>query len=513
MIKPLLLLLYFSCFFCYSQNKDTLIVIQDSVVVDEDSLDIEASVHKITNEKAIYKSLAALRDLEMKKSKKWRVLHIGDSHIQADVLTSYIRQNLQNKFGNGGLGFAFPYKMAKTNGASYTKFSSKTTFESYRNIKPLDSMPVGLSGIALFTDKNDFLIELKVQDIYKFNTIKVVTPQNQNSIWISSTSDFSLVKDSAPLSNELHKESPKVNMGYTTKKISTIKIHKIKKGQVLSTIADKYHVTVSQIKKANHLKSDHIQYGNILKIPTIVYKKVPITNTQSKTIATTVIDTIAKEVETKKYVPLSQTTSPASHDFYSEKALSELYLIPNAEYKKFALNGIVLENDQPGVVYSAIGVNGAKCSDFNKYEAFFHQIQALEPQLIVISFGTNESFDKLENDIFIEQLNELIETIRLFSNNVEILVTTPQPSQFNRRNKNQYVSQYAESIIDQAAIKNYAVWDIYKSLGGASRVNSNFKNGIITADKIHYTHKGYKKQADDFFEALMQLYESYKSTY
>lgn len=43
--------------------------------------------------------------------------------------------------------------------------------------------------------------------------------------------------------------------------------YKVKSGDSLSTIAAKYHTTVSKIKKANGLRSDLIQIGQILKIP------------------------------------------------------------------------------------------------------------------------------------------------------------------------------------------------------------------------------------------------------
>ena len=62
--------------------------------------------------------------------------------------------------------------------------------------------------------------------------------------------------------------------------------------------------------------------------------------------------------------------------------------------KIFALNGLILENDNEGITYSSIGVNGAKSSDFNKFPLFFEQLPALEADLYVISLGTNESFDK-----------------------------------------------------------------------------------------------------------------------
>ena len=46
------------------------------------------------------------------------------------------------------------------------------------------------------------------------------------------------------------------------------KTYKVKSGDSLSTIAVKYHSTVSKIKKANGLRSDMIRIGQVLKIPT-----------------------------------------------------------------------------------------------------------------------------------------------------------------------------------------------------------------------------------------------------
>ena len=42
--------------------------------------------------------------------------------------------------------------------------------------------------------------------------------------------------------------------------------HKVKKGDTLSGIAAKYHVSVANLKKWNNLKSDKIQIGQTLII-------------------------------------------------------------------------------------------------------------------------------------------------------------------------------------------------------------------------------------------------------
>jgi len=48
---------------------------------------------------------------------KLNIIHIGGSHIQADIYTWQMRRRMQTFYPglNGGRGFVFPYKMAKTN--------------------------------------------------------------------------------------------------------------------------------------------------------------------------------------------------------------------------------------------------------------------------------------------------------------------------------------------------------------------------------------------------------------
>ena len=47
---------------------------------------------------------------------------------------------------------------------------------------------------------------------------------------------------------------------------SKTKTYKVKKGDTLSAIAKKHHTTVSSLKKLNHLKSDMIYVGQVLKV-------------------------------------------------------------------------------------------------------------------------------------------------------------------------------------------------------------------------------------------------------
>ncbi|MFO0001813.1 MAG: SGNH/GDSL hydrolase family protein, partial [bacterium] len=57
----------------------------------------------------------------------------------------------------------------------------------------------------------------------------------------------------------------------------------------------------------------------------------------------------------------------------------------------YTIQGILLENSESrGVLYSATAVNGATYSTFNKSQDFFKQVNAMEPDLVILSLGTND---------------------------------------------------------------------------------------------------------------------------
>jgi LysM domain. len=65
---------------------------------------------------------------------------------------------------------------------------------------------------------------------------------------------------------EVAEEKPVVQKHSRHSKKARIASHKIKSGQTLSDIADKYGVTVKQLRKWNGLKGNNIRAGKKLKI-------------------------------------------------------------------------------------------------------------------------------------------------------------------------------------------------------------------------------------------------------
>ena len=459
-------------FFGFSQ--DTLLVPMDSVYVDipvVDSIEVTFTGNDIHNPNALLSFYEKMYQLEQSKSGKINIVHIGDSHIQADLFTAKIRTQFQKVFGNGGFGFTFPYSVAKTNNSAPIRYSASGNFQSFRNLYADENRPVGLSGFSMEANSDDFAIQLNVKDAqFNFTKLKVITPQNVNLFDVSVSHKNIVVERKVP------------------KKIT----HKVKPGEVLGGIADKYNVSLKALKKANGLKSDMIRDGKVLTIPSKA--------TQSKTSTKT------------EYIPIELQPSLFSNDYYSETPLDKIAIVPNQEIDYFALNGLVLENNNSGVIYHSIGVNGAKASDYNKFRLFNEQLPVLNPDLVIISLGTNESFDKQSGEQYFANLNQMIQGIKDKNPQACVLVMTPPPSILHRKYKNTFIEKYAELIEENANVKNYAVWDLLQVFGGNKSIKRNAAKGYMARDKVHYSKAGYEKQGELFFEAFLQSYELFKST-
>jgi len=447
----------------------------DSLVVEQHFISLD-SIHSSFKNSGIYNAetldifFQKLKDLETNQNRKVNIVHIGDSHIQADLMTDMLRQKFQERFGNSGLGLVFPHSLAKTNGSSHIRFSSNGSWNSQRNVFPENGSPVGLSGITLFTNQNDFVIELTVRnENYHFNNLKIITPENKPLFELANASKTIVIKSNIP---------------------KTV-THKIKSGETLSGIAQRYKTTVTKIKQANRLKNNNIRAGASLKVPTGEMQP--------------------QKIEMTDFIPLEN--KPLISDYYYEyqhvKITDKIYLIPNKEHTSFALNGIVLENNQSGVLYHTIGVNGAKYSDYNKYPMFFEQLGALHPDLIIVSLGTNEAFDKLCDECFFSQLTEFLSALRTKNPNIAVLLTTPPPSLFKRRTPNNFVESYTNQIISNSLVNRYSVWDLYRAMGGNEAMQKLVNQRLIAKDRVHYSSAGYKEQGALLFEALMEMYQDY----
>lgn len=177
--------------------------------------------------------------------------------------------------------------------------------------------------------------------------------------------------------------------------------------------------------------------------------------------------------------------------------------------------GEVVRAAFPGVTYVDLGVNGASSITFtrNNYPA---RIAALRPDLIILSFGTNESHDRRYSPTeHVRQMSALLTALRDRLPDVPILLTTPPGSydstRRGRRSRtytvNPRTARAVETIHRFARQNRLAVWDLYRVCGGASRACLNWQEAeLMRPDHVHYLPEGYVLQGQLLGQALLRTY-------
>lgn len=189
--------------------------------------------------------------------------------------------------------------------------------------------------------------------------------------------------------------------------------------------------------------------------------------------------------------------------------------------KDAAIYGAMLENDSSGVLVHAIGNNSATYECYNRISQYGTKLAALQPQLVIISMGTNESVSSATSrETLYGQIDRLVTTIRQDNPNALILLTTPADNKLRktkRRNKrrtvyytrNPHIETVVETIRQYGSDHNIAVWDWYTISGGKDSCETWIKEKGMKKDHIHYTEMGYTLQGELLFKSIFKAYEQH----
>src|SRR5690606_13082756 len=102
----------------------------------------------------------SLFQLQHQEAGKISIVHIGDSHIQADYMTSIIRRNFHRHFGNAGRGLVVPLRVAGTNEPNNYKTTSNVAWQSKRCVFPDQALPIGVGGVTISTSASGADLEI-----------------------------------------------------------------------------------------------------------------------------------------------------------------------------------------------------------------------------------------------------------------------------------------------------------------------------------------------------------------
>lgn len=183
----------------------------------------------------------------------------------------------------------------------------------------------------------------------------------------------------------------------------------------------------------------------------------------------------------------------------------------------YQTSGIARETGSNGVVYHILGVNGATCQSFSTPE-HIRQIADLHPDLVILSFGTNEAHGRHYNAFeHTAAMNYLIAELKASCPDVAFLMTTPPGAYVRNGRRGKIINPRTPLVVENelkfAREHGIAIWDMYDIVGGKQRacLNWNAAN-MYQRDKIHFTHEGYTLQGLLLYEAFIKAYNHYVAT-
>lgn len=357
-----------------------------------------------------------LHEIEKGTPRQVHVLHIGDSHIQADFFTGKVRElfHQDTRFPLASRGFVFPYTAAGTNNPFDYRVRPTGVWQGRKSVSSKQQSEWGVAGVSVHT--TDPQATFTLNPCLNDSTFPCA-PLNRVKLFFSAETDLA--------------KAPTL---YTTDS-----------GSVATPIRQEAGMVEYRLEGAN--------FGAGQKL--------------------------------------------------SVKAAKGTELI---------FQGMSLESDQPGVVYSATGINGAALSSYARCQVLERQLRQIGPQLVVVSLGTNDAYSPgFKREQFKTECYELLFRIMQALPEADILLTTPGDGYRLRRYPNPNNAVCVEVIHEVAKEIGLAVWDFYEVMGGMRSIDQWLRHGLAQADKLHLSQKGYALQGELFYNALSDAYIVYKS--
>lgn len=172
------------------------------------------------------------------------------------------------------------------------------------------------------------------------------------------------------------------------------------------------------------------------------------------------------------------------------------------------LGGWLVENGQPGVLLSSLGINGATINMLDKWGAQWQApLQALQPDLLILAYGTNEAFnDELDSDDYYANLTRHIEQLREQQPQTALLIIgAPDVIKHSAaeacQDRRPVQLSNVQAIQRQVAREQHTLfWDWQAMMGGICSFSDWQIKGLAQKDGVHFTSDGYKASANAFYQ-------------
>ena len=180
------------------------------------------------------------------------------------------------------------------------------------------------------------------------------------------------------------------------------------------------------------------------------------------------------------------------------------------------LFGMVVENENDGVVVDTLGISGTRAANHLKWDEpmWTDQVKRRDPALYILAYGVNEASD---TDVPISHYRETLKaTLERFKRAApEASCLLIGPSDYHRKSADgefrpvPRTQQIRDTQREVAAELGCGFWDTIAFMGGVGAMDvwANAEPQLGKADHIHMTKRGYLRIGMGLTDAIMDGYD------
>lgn len=437
-----------------------------------------------TNSSAITKALIGLLS-SRSVHKHFNIVQLGDSHTAADIMSGAARKQLQARYGIGSIGMVEVLNIPGQGNGLVTYKSTNVSLVNSRRQKDYDYY---FGGNAVILNYNGVVTYRPTQKL-KNSQVSIIArcsyPTQLPEVNLGTEQGYKIKTSSSTLSS-----SPSTSR--STSPTSTL----IKGAFPLGEIPANQGCQL-EVENGVNTTSLRFQGREWVRYDLPLQGNFALAN---------------------RRLELVGVAEGVGFDGSGVESVSgfESSNYPTPEHPPVAVEvgGIFITNQQLGLSYTSIGSNGATLKSISTWGPHLGQnLQHLNPHLVILAVGTNESYGSINPSSYKCEYKRLINEIRHYNPQTSILIFS-NPDSLNNlypKLKNTACSGTQHPGVDQMynllrqiAQENQTLfWDWRQAMGGQCSMQGAVAKGFANKDGVHFTFATYRAMGQKFAADLM----------
>ncbi|MEO7310649.1 MAG: GDSL-type esterase/lipase family protein [Chitinophagaceae bacterium] len=195
--------------------------------------------------------------------------------------------------------------------------------------------------------------------------------------------------------------------------------------------------------------------------------------------------------------------------FYSRAMESQLNILFNQVGHVYRVNDSTTGRKTYFFNLEEYAVIGTRFENYYDSPLLMNYLVANQPDLVIVSLGTNDAYSGIAIDEMNAQMKALIQLIRTNSPKSLLLFTTP-PDELKyipSRDGADRLELVRQNIMQNCITDSIPYWNLYSVMGGKGQMRNWQRWGFAGMDNVHYTANGYTLFGRLLAEAIFDGYK------